>query len=189
MGFVLWITGLPCSGKTTLANSIADSIKEKDIPIVLLDGDDIRSSISSDLDYTYNARNENVRRVASISKLLIEQGVSSIVSILSPLEIQRNNAKKIIGDRFNLVYLNTSIETCEKRDVKGMYKLARENKIKNFTGVSSTFEEPQNSNIKLDTSCFNVYESTDIILEYMNNNFLINTNGSKYEKPFETNKK
>ncbi len=173
MSFVLWITGLPCSGKTTLAKKIVNRLEKEKIPNVLLDGDEIRSFISADLDFSHKARNENVRRVAGISKLLLEQGVASVVSILSPLEKQRNNACKIIGDKFNLIYLNTSIEVCEKRDVKGMYKLARENKIKDFTGVGSIFENPKNFHIEVDTGCLNISESTNIIIEYMKNNSLI----------------
>ena len=187
MSFVLWLTGLPCSGKTTLAKKIVNRLEKEKIPNVLLDGDEIRSFISADLDFSHNSRNENVSRVAGISKLLLEQGIASVVSILSPLEKHRNNAYKIIGDKFNLIYLNTSIEVCEKRDVKGMYKLARENKIKDFTGVGSIFEKPKNFNIEVNTGCLNISESTNIIIEYMKNNSLIKVDGSKNEKLFEAN--
>lgn len=147
MPTVLWITGLPCSGKSTLAKSFAKNNSR----FILLDGDNVRQHISSDLDFTLNSRQENVRRVASFARLLIEQNISSIVSILSPLELHRSLARNIIGDSFKLIYLETVLDVCEKRDVKGMYKKARQGDIKDFTGIDSPYEKPPSPDLILNT--------------------------------------
>jgi len=147
MNHVLWITGLPCSGKTTLASKF-NKFKPQ---FILLDGDNVRRYISSDLNFSLNSREENVRRVASFARLLIDQNISSIISILSPLESHRNLAKDIIGDSFKLVYLDTALDICERRDVKGMYKQARQGDIKDFTGIDSPYEKPLSPDLTLNT--------------------------------------
>ena len=144
---VIWLTGLPCSGKTTLANTFIKSHPN----FVLLDGDNVRKYISSDLDFSLESRQENIRRVASFAKLLLDQNISSIVSILSPLESYRNLAKDIIGDSFKLIYLDTALDICERRDVKGMYKKARQGDIKDFTGIDSPYEKPTTPDLTLNT--------------------------------------
>ena len=189
MSFVLWITGLPCSGKTTLSKNIKSRLNNQNMTIVTLDGDDMRETISSDLDYSYMSRKENVRRVAYIAKLLSAQGISSIVSILSPLEKHRTEAAKIIGEKFHLIYLDTSLSVCEKRDVKGMYKKARENKIKDFTGINSKFEKPSTYNLKINTSNDSIGESTDVIIQYMEKESLIRQNEFNNKKYFQKIKK
>ena len=148
MNHVLWLTGLPCSGKTTLANGFVKSHSN----YILLDGDNVRRYISSDLDFSLNSRQENVRRVASFAKLLLDQNISSIVSILSPLELHRSLARNIIGDSFKLIYLDTALDICERRDVKGMYKKARQGKINDFTGIDSPYEKPSSPDLTLNTN-------------------------------------
>ena len=144
---VIWLTGLPCSGKTTLANAFVKCHSG----FISLDGDNVRQYISSDLDFSLNSRQENVRRVASFAKLLLDQNISSIVSILSPLESHRSLAKDIIGDSFKLIYLDTALDICERRDVKGMYKKARQGEINDFTGIDSPYEKPLSADLILNT--------------------------------------
>ena len=158
---VIWLTGLPCSGKSTLANTFIKSYPH----FILLDGDNVRQYISSDLDFSLDSRQENVRRVASFAKLLLDQNISSIVSILSPLESHRNLAKNIIGDSFKLIYLDTALDICERRDVKGMYKKARQGKINDFTGIDSPYEVPENAEIHVNTADNTAQEAADYILE------------------------
>lgn len=145
---VLWLTGLPCSGKTTLAGVFVKSHPN----YISLDGDNIRRLISADLDFSMKCREENVRRVASIAKLLLNQNTPSIVSILSPLEAHRSMARDIIGNNLKIIYLNAPLNVCEKRDIKGMYKKARNGTIKNFTGIDSLYESPLSPDLVLDTS-------------------------------------
>lgn len=152
---VIWLSGLPCSGKTTLANAIVKSHPY----FVLLDGDNVRKYISSDLDFTLESRQENIRRVASFAKLLLDQNISSIVSVLSPIETHRSLAKDIIGDSFKLIYLETTLDVCEKRDVKGMYKKARQGEINDFTGIDSPYEKPSSPDLILNTHTETINES------------------------------
>ena len=173
MGYVLWITGLPCSGKTTLAKSLQKNLRSFDLNCLILDGDDIRSSISSDLDFSQKSRTENVRRVANISKMLNQQSIITIVSMLSPLNSQRELASKIIQENFYLIYLSTSLKVCEERDTKKMYRKARENKIKDFTGINSKFEIPKNYDVIIDTNSHDEEKTTNIVMDFLNNNSLL----------------
>lgn len=173
MGYVLWITGLPCSGKTTLAKSLQKNLRSFDLNCLILDGDDIRSSISSDLDFSQKSRTENVRRVANISKMLNQQSIITIVSMLSPLNSQRKLASKIIQENFYLIYLSTSLKVCEERDTKKMYRKARENKIKDFTGINSKFEIPKNYDVIIDTNSHDEEKTTNIVMDFLNNNSLL----------------
>ena len=154
MNNVLWITGLPCSGKTTLAKTFIKSHPH----FLLLDGDNVRQQISSDLDFSIYSRQENVRRVASFAKLLLDQPISSIVSILSPLESHRSLAKDIIGGSFKLIYLETALDVCEIRDTKGMYKKARQGEINDFTGIDSPYEKPSSPDLILNTQSETINE-------------------------------
>ena len=148
MPTVIWLTGLPCSGKTTLSRGFIKSHPN----FITLDGDNIRKFISSDLDFSMKCREENVRRVASVAKLLLNQNISSIVSMLSPLEAHRDMAREIIGHNLKIIYLSASIDVCKKRDVKGMYKKASDGVIKNFTGINSPYEPPLSPDLVLNTS-------------------------------------
>lgn len=143
----IWFTGLSCSGKSTIANELDKILNQKGYHTMLLDGDNIRMGLNKDLKFSDNDRIENIRRVAEVAKLMNEAGLISIVSFISPLEINRLMAKDIIGDRFFLVYVNTSLDECERRDKKGLYKKARAGEIKNFTGISSQFDIPHKADI------------------------------------------
>lgn len=139
----IWITGLSGSGKTTLANTLHKALLNSGIKSIILDGDQIRETVNKDLKFSLADREENNRRVAEMAKLINDSGLIVICALISPTNRIRQFAKEIIGaDNFCLVYVNTSIETCMLRDTKSLYKQANAGRIKNFTGISSTFEIP-----------------------------------------------
>ena len=146
----LWLTGLPCSGKTTLAKRLKEELDNRGYKAVRLDGDDVRGKLNEDLGFSVKDRNENLRRIAHVARLFNENGNFVIASFVSPLNEYRKMVKGIIGN-FKLVYLKCSVETCEKRDVKSMYKRARLGEIEEFTGVSAPFEEPDDADMIIDT--------------------------------------
>ncbi len=161
---VIWLTGLPCSGKTTIANELKKTIQDT----VLIDGDVIRKTISADLGFSMEDRTENMRRVAKHALKATENGHTAIVSVLSPLDTHRQLVKAIIGSEvIIMVYVSTPLEVCESRDVKGMYELARSGEIKWFTGVSSKYEEPLDADLVIDTTNETISESAKKILEIL----------------------
>ena len=150
---VIWFTGLSASGKTTLAKSLINFFSKQNLSSVLIDGDDVRSGLSSDLNFSEVSRSENIRRIAEISKLLLKQLDYVIVSTISPTEDLRETAKKIIGHKFfTLIYLSTPLETCITRDPKGLYKKSEAGLIKDLTGMGSKFDPPKFYDFKIDTS-------------------------------------
>ncbi len=151
-GKVFWMTGLSGAGKSTLANILAGNLWERGFFVEILDGDNLRSGLCSDLDFSIEAREENIRRVAEVAKLLVANGIIVIVSFISPTRKIRALAKKIIGKNdFVEIYINTSLEVCEERDVKGLYKKARKGEISDFTGIHSPFEAPGYPDIEIST--------------------------------------
>jgi adenylylsulfate kinase len=151
-GIVLWMTGLSGSGKTTLAIGLEKYLYDKGHLSYVLDGDNVRAGINSDLGFSEKDRNENIRRIAEISKLVVNCGIVTINSFVSPSDELRQMAKNIIGEKdFYLVYVNTPVEVCEKRDTKGLYAKARKGEIKNFTGISAPFDAPKNPDLEIDT--------------------------------------
>lgn len=157
---VIWFTGLPGSGKTTLAIALRNYLVKRKCTCVFLDGDDLRSGLCSDLNFSQKDRLENIRRIAEIAAIILKQNDYVIVATISPNNSIRNLAKKIIGSNFfALVYLSTSLSTCISRDVKGHYKQAMKGKIKNFTGIGSVFEAPKNFKLKIDTSALTIHDS------------------------------
>ena len=169
--FILWFIGLPCSGKTTLANNLKEKLKEK--KILLLDGDDIRKTICSDLGFTSESRSKSLLRVAHIANIANESGISTIISTITPLNIHREEINKVLKSKGIFIYLDISLENCIIRDVKGMYKMAQEGKMKNFTGIDSNFEVPTNANIVINTYEDSVNESVEKILKYLRTKKLI----------------
>ena len=166
---IIWFTGLSGSGKSTLANKIAAYLKDKKYSCNVLDGDEIRAGLCSDLNFSDKGRAENIRRIAEISSLLIKQNDFIIVATISPNNKLRDLAKKIIGkELFKLVYLSTSLESCKERDPKGLYKKAFAGKIKNFTGLGSVFEIPKKFALKIDTSQSSIEESIKKIIALLN---------------------
>jgi adenylylsulfate kinase len=161
----LWLTGLPCSGKTTLSKRLKDELNNRGFKIVHLDADDIRGKLNADLGFSPEDRKENLRRIAYVSKLFNENGNFVVTSFVSPTNEYRKMIKEIIGN-VKLVFVKCSLETCEKRDVKGMYKKARNGEIKDFTGVSAPFEEPFDADIVVDTERNSI---EDCVKEILNN--------------------
>ena len=150
---VIWITGLSGSGKSTLANSIEKQLFEQGVKTMILDGDNVRNGLNNNLGFSFEDRTENIRRIAEMSKLLIESGTVVIASFISPFEENRRTVKRIIGENnYFEIYINTSLETCEKRDPKGLYGKARKGEIQDFTGVTAPYETPLNPNFSIDTS-------------------------------------
>lgn len=153
-GCVIWMTGLSGSGKTTIARHLEKKLFDEGYSTKILDGDVLRSGINADLGFSENDRNENVRRTAEIAKIFAETGTITIVSLITPREELRALARQIIGENdFHLIYVDASLEECERRDVKGLYEKARRGEIKDFTGVSSgnEFEVPLDFNLSLQT--------------------------------------
>ncbi|RLA64923.1 MAG: adenylyl-sulfate kinase [Epsilonproteobacteria bacterium] len=150
-GCVLWMVGLSGSGKSTLANKIQQVLFQQGIHIKILDGDTVRSGLCGDLGFSESDRAEHLRRIAHTAKLFSEHGVITICSFISPLKINRDQAKKIIGDDFIEVFVDTPLNECESRDPKGLYKKARSGEIPNFTGISAPFEPPINPDLHLNT--------------------------------------
>jgi adenylylsulfate kinase len=162
------MTGLSGAGKTSIANELEILLFSKNIQSYILDGDNTRMGISADLDFSDTSRIENIRRIASVSKLMNDAGLVVITSLISPFEQNRELAKKIIGDEnFVLVYVKCDLETCEKRDVKGLYKKARNGEIKNFTGIDSDFEVPKHPDIIIDTKNNTIDDSVRQIYNYI----------------------
>ena len=145
--FVVWLTGLSGSGKSTIARNLEVLLFQAGIRTLILDGDNTRMSINSDLDFSINGRKENIRRVAEIAKLLNDAGVVVITAFISPFAEDRATAKKIIGeDCFVEVFVDTSLELCMERDAKGLYKKAINGELPDFTGISSPYEQPEAPN-------------------------------------------
>lgn len=163
---IIWFTGLSGSGKTTLAQALERNLHEKGFLTQVLDGDNIRSGINSNLGFSPEDRMENIRRIAEIAKLLLNSGVICICAFVSPTENIRNLVSEIAGeDDFIEIFMNTPIEVCESRDVKGLYQKARSGEIKNFTGISAPFEIPENAVLSIDTSNKSVEECVKILLD------------------------
>jgi len=165
---VLWLTGLSGSGKSTIAQALERILYNQGFFAQVLDGDNIRSGINSNLGFSMEDRKENIRRISEIAKLYVNSGVISINSFISPtIEIRRFAQEIIGGEDFIEVFINTSLEVCESRDVKGLYKKARAGEIKGFTGIDSPYEKPINPAIEIKTDGQSVEESVQEIIEYI----------------------
>ena len=165
---VIWMTGLSGSGKTTIAKGIERHLHSQGILNQLLDGDNIRVGISSNLTFSLEDRVENIRRISEVSKLFINCGLVTLNCFVSPTIKIRNIAKEIIGaENFIEVYINASVKTCEERDVKGLYLKARKGEIEDFTGISAPFEAPKNPEIEINTAQLSIDESVQKVLDYI----------------------
>jgi len=167
-GMAIWFTGLSGAGKTTIAIALEKEIYEKGFLTQILDGDNIRSGINSNLGFSDADRIENIRRIAEVTKLFVECGIITICCFVSPTEEIRTIAKNIIGKNdFVEVFVNTPLEICEKRDVKGLYAKARKGEIKDFTGINAPFEKPENPTIEI-TDALSIEECVKKILAKIN---------------------
>lgn len=165
-GIMIWFTGLSGSGKSTLAIALERELYKQGILCRILDGDNIRSGINNNLGFSDTDRTENIRRIAEVSKLFVDCGIVTLAAFISPTNAIRRLAAEIIGSKdFLEVYVSTPIEECEKRDIKGLYAKARRGEIKEFTGISSPFEAPENPFISIDTSCMPLEESVQILMK------------------------
>ena len=163
--FVIWLTGLSGSGKSTIASQLQLELYRQNIHSYILDGDTMRLGINNDLDFTAEGRAENLRRIAEIAKLFVDSGTLTICSFISPLAKDRKTVKQIIGVQdYKEIFLDCSLGVCEQRDVKGLYKKARSGEIKNFTGIDSSYETPVEPFLKLDTDKMSVSECILFIL-------------------------
>ena len=165
---VIWFTGLSGSGKSTIAQHLERYLFEQGYFAQVLDGDNIRSGINNNLGFSEVDRQENIRRIAEVSRLYVESGIISINSFISPTIAIRQMAKEIIGaDDFIEVYVNAPLEVCEKRDVKGLYKKARSGAIKGFTGIDAPYEAPENPALEIKTDEVSVEKAINIVFNYI----------------------
>jgi adenylylsulfate kinase len=164
-GVVLWFTGLSGSGKSTVANEVAYMLHQMGKITYVLDGDNIRTGLNKNLGFSPEDRDENIRRISEVSKLFADAGVITCTAFISPYRKLRNFCREILGPgRFFEVYCKASLETCESRDPKGLYKKAREGIIKEFTGISAPYEEPENPEVLVDTDKYNIEESAELVI-------------------------
>ncbi len=163
---VIWFTGLPCSGKTTLSQHIEKYFIEKNMPVQRLDGDVVRKTVSNDLGFSKKDREKNIERLSYIAKMLSDNGVNVVSAFVSPYQHMRDFTRSVC-ENFIEVYVKCDIKECERRDVKGMYKKARKGEITNFTGVQDPFEIPQNPDIIVNTEKESVVESVQKIIDYI----------------------
>tara|TARA_B110000483_G_C18035138_1_gene480343 strand:- start:330 stop:935 length:606 start_codon:yes stop_codon:yes gene_type:complete len=165
---VIWLTGLSGSGKTSIAAWLEQKLSDNGYLTQVLDGDNVRTGINNNLTFTEEDRLENIRRISEVSKLFLNCGIITINSFVSPNEDVRDLAKEIIGEGdFLEVYINTSLEECEKRDVKGLYKKARKGEIPNFTGISAPFEAPKNPALIIETEKNTIEQSGEILYRFV----------------------
>jgi len=170
--YLLWFTGLSGSGKSTLANLVEMELHEKGLSTYILDGDNVRQGLNKDLSFTPQDRSENIRRIAEISNLMLDAGVITLAAFVSPYIEDREAVKQIVGpEKFIEIYVNTSLEACELRDVKGLYKKARAGEIKNMTGISAPYQAPLNPNIEVVTDGQTIQQSVTVIMQFLNTKF------------------
>lgn len=165
---VIWFSGLSGAGKTTLAKHLGEELFSRNYLVQILDGDNIRSGINNNLSFSEEDRRENIRRISEVSKLFLNCGIITINSFISPTRDIRHLAMDIIGrEDFIEVFVNAPLKVCEERDVKGLYAKARKGEIKDFTGISSPFEVPENADIEIHTDRMTIEESVEKLLEYI----------------------
>ena len=172
---VIWFTGLSGSGKSTLAHSVEEELHNLGCRTFVLDGDNVRHGLSSNLTFSDSDRKENIRRIGEVAKLMVEAGVIAITAFISPFEKDRNLVREIFpqGD-FIEIYCNASLEICESRDVKGLYKRARTGEIKNYTGIDSPYEAPSNPELIINTEHELLEESIIKVIDFLKSKKIIN---------------
>jgi adenylylsulfate kinase len=169
---VIWFIGLSGSGKSTLASELERRLFEMGKRTYILDGDNVRSGLNKDLDFSDASRKENIRRIGEVANLMLDAGVITLTAFISPFAEEREMVKNLVGaENYMEVFVNCPLEECEKRDVKGLYAKARRGEISNFTGISSPFEEPQNPDVKVPTHELSVEEGLDLVMEVLSKKF------------------
>ena len=166
--FLIWFTGLSGSGKSTIANALELKLNNQNVSTYSLDGDNIRLGINKDLTFSAEDRTENIRRIGEIANLFVDAGIVTLASFVSPYSKDREDVRNTVGqENYIEVFVNTSLDECERRDVKGLYKKAREGEIKNMTGISAPYEPPVNPEIEIDTTNESVEQSVDKIFKFL----------------------
>lgn len=167
-GTVLWFTGLSGCGKSTIANTVDHMLHSIKQHSVVLDGDNIRHGLNKNLGFSPEDRTENIRRIGEVSKLFVDTGVITLTAFISPYREDRQIVRELLGDgEFVEVYVKASLETCEKRDPKGLYKKARAGEIKGFTGIDAPYEEPENAELVLDSDSKSIDELAQEVVDYL----------------------
>jgi len=163
---LIWFTGLSGSGKSTLAVQLEAQLFAKGFNTYLLDGDNIRTGLNKDLSFSDDARVENIRRIGEVAKLMLDAGIVVLSAFISPFQADRDQVKKIVGEgNYMEVFVDTPLEICEQRDVKGLYKKARAGEVKNFTGIDSPYETPKNPDITIKTDKMSVDEGVAMLVK------------------------
>ncbi len=166
--FILWFTGLSASGKSSVANALARSLFERGNQAFVLDGDNVRHGLNNDLGFDEVSRKENIRRIGEVAKLFVESGQIVLTAFISPYREDRQVVRKLVEEgEFLEVYVSCSVETCEQRDPKGLYKKARNAEIANFTGISAPYEEPEHPEFILDTERYSIEECVEQLTTFL----------------------
>ena len=167
-GVVLWFTGLSACGKSTIANTVDHLLHQKGVHTYLLDGDNIRMGLNKNLGFSAEDRAENIRRIGEVGKLFADAGVVTMTAFISPYKADRDNVRTLLKPgEFVEIYVNASVETCEKRDPKGLYKKARAGEIKNFTGISDPYEAPEKPELILDSNTKGIDDLANEVVAYL----------------------
>ena len=167
-GCLLWFTGLSASGKSTIAHALCKHLLTLGINSYVLDGDNVRHGLNKDLGFNPGDRKENIRRIGEVSKLFIDAGLIIMTAFISPYREDRNNIRKLLKDgEFIEVFVKCTLQECERRDPKGIYKRAKSGEIKEFTGISAPYEEPENPEIILKTDTMSIEECTKMLFDYL----------------------
>lgn len=165
---ILWYTGLSGAGKSTLANKVEEKLFEKGFHTYVLDGDNVRMGLNKGLGFDAEARKENIRRIGEVAKLFVDAGVIVSTAFVSPYTADRDMVRALVPEgEFIEIYVSASLEVCETRDTKGLYKKARAGEIKNFTGISDPYEAPENPELTVDTGSQTLDESAEVVLKYL----------------------
>ncbi len=173
--FLLWFTGLSGSGKSTIANVVEQELHKQGVKTYTLDGDNIRKGINNDLTFSPEDRTENIRRIAETANLMVDAGLVVLAAFVSPYKKDRENIRSIVKDvNFVEIFINTSVEECERRDVKGLYKKARAGEIKNMTGISAPYEAPENPEIEIKTEDLTVEQAVEKIIMHIKSKLNLN---------------
>jgi adenylylsulfate kinase len=171
---VIWFTGLSGSGKSTLANALEARLFELGYKTYVLDGDNVRMGLNKDLGFSDDDRKENIRRISEVANLFSDSGTLTLTAFISPFIEDRKIARDIIGDNFIEIWVKADLEICESRDPKGLYKKARAGEIKNFTGIDSPYQQPENPELTIETDKLDIEQSVDTIIDYLKQKNILN---------------